>query len=218
MIFNFSFEDFQKMLTENNGKPVYEITTDGFVLYWTLNGFVYQTSVSLNDILKSYREQIGNPEASLEKAVGVFNETYLKDCYEHRGKIKEQVIKTVDDVSQPVRVESKIASKWAYKNVSGTDKIDPKSMWIENNPDTGNKIIKGIDSNDTVTIVGLLEKAKEEEQKLFKPKVPVVHDDSVIEDRRSTTPPDASGIKPKVEVKTESNLLGKMLPEKKVVE
>ena len=211
MIFNFSFEDFQKVLTENNGKPVYEITEGGFTLYWTMGGFIYQSTVTLEDILSSYREETGNPEAPLEKSIGAFFETYLRDCYQHRGEIAKQSIKTIGEQRPPVRVESKVPSKWAYKSVSGTEKIIPKSMWIESNPDTGNKIIKGINSSDAVTVVGLLEKAKEEEQKVFKVKTSIKTDVGTIPDRRDNTPPQKTATMEKEVPKTDSKKLKEML-------
>ena len=218
MLFNFSFEDFQRILNENQGRPVYEVTDSGFVLYWTLNGFIYKTSLSFNEMLESYRKDIGDNSATLEKAICVFKENYLKDCFQHRGKLSKQSIKISANIPPEVRVESKVDSKWAFKKVAGTKDIEPDTAWMEDVPDTGNKVIKGLNNNSAVTIVGILEKSKEEEQRIFKQKPIVAHNDEVIRNRVDETPPDASGIKPKVEVRTDSVLLGKMLPAKKVVE
>lgn len=73
-----SFKDFQKMLSEVGGKPVYCEEKDKFILEWTGGGFVYQTIVKFRDIESSYAKQF--PGANGD-AIVLFKDRYLRDCF-----------------------------------------------------------------------------------------------------------------------------------------
>ena len=110
--FILSFNDFQAVLKENQGKPIYEITGNGYNLYWSLQSFAYMTSISFNEILESYKKETGNALATLEQAKDTFQARYLQDCYQNREHLKKQLVSTLGETDSPVRVESKDGRDW----------------------------------------------------------------------------------------------------------
>jgi len=52
---NLKFSDFQSMLRENEGKPIYRREDDKYSLDWTIGGFIYHTSVTFKQIEESYK-------------------------------------------------------------------------------------------------------------------------------------------------------------------
>ena len=148
---NLNFSDFQRMLEENEGKPVYKKEKDKYVLEWSIGGFTYQTEVKFSQIHESYKKQFGREDNKL--AIEVFFEKYLKDAYENISGFKDEEIELIDAQTSVRNQEEEPESKWKYQPVTQIKEIIRKSTWLESDKN-GGYIIKALNNKNAVITVG----------------------------------------------------------------
>jgi len=148
---NLNFSDFQRMLEENDGKPIYKKEKDKYTLEWGIGGFVYKTEVKFSQIHESYKKQFGREDNKL--AIEVFFEKYLKDAYKDVSKIKEEEIELIDAETSVRNQEEAPESKWKYQPVTQLKEIIRKSTWLESDKN-GGYIIKALNNKNAVITVG----------------------------------------------------------------
>ena len=127
---NLKFSDFQSMLRENEGKPIYRREDDKYTLDWTIGGFIYHTSVTFKQIEESYKGQFGmeNKKAAIEK----FHDLYLKDAYEVVSSFDTK--EEISLIEGPVGVrdqEEQPENKWRFTPVTELKNTIRKSTWME---------------------------------------------------------------------------------------
>ena len=149
---NLRFNDFQRMLEENEGKPIYKKESDKYSLGWTIGGFTYHTEVLFKSIHSSYSIQYGKEDnkAAIEK----FHDIYLKDAYEDIGLgFKEESVALFSGVPEVREQEEKPENKWKYTHVTELKHTIRKSTWMESDKD-GGFIIKALNDKNAVVTVG----------------------------------------------------------------
>ena len=145
-----SFNDFQKILNENNGKPIYKKVGNKYKLEWTLGGFLYQTEVSFKQIFDSYKLTTGKKDD--KSAIIRFEKMYLEDCYQEttsKELLKQEGIPLFEGMKPVVREEEKFSY---YTPVRKLKDMIPNSLFVKSNK--GKKTIMGIgkDSNGISTL------------------------------------------------------------------
>ena len=151
-----SFADFQRMLRENEGKPVYSKSENSFILEWTIGGFTYHTEVLFKQIHNSYKNIFGkeNDKASIEK----FHELYLKDAYEDLGNKKtSEEINLFENIQVVREQEEKPENKWKYISITNLKNTIKKSHWLTND-EKGGYTIKALNKQSAVVTLGKLKK------------------------------------------------------------
>lgn len=123
---NLTFNDFQRVLNEANGRPVWEATTDRFILEWLGGSFLYHTEVLFDDLSASYQRQFKKRDDN--EAIKLFKEKYLVDAYHNLAMLpRGQEIPLMKSVF-PVKEK---AGKWNYEIIDLKRKFNdfkPKSL------------------------------------------------------------------------------------------
>lgn len=91
-----SFKEFQRILTENEGRPIYEEGKNKFILEWLGGSFLYRTIVTFDQIHKSHINGEGD-------GIDVFRRLYLQDCHEVVSVIDDSEVIPLILTSQPLR-------------------------------------------------------------------------------------------------------------------
>jgi len=149
MIKEFSFQDFQKIMEENNARPIYSIIEDKYILAWTSGGFIYQTTILKTQIYNAYEKFFGkkNDSAAIKK----FEETYLSDCYKETLPNSEELISLFEAIKPVLR-----ESDWHYQPIKKLKDMMPKSLFVKEK--NGKKHIMGIEKNsNNISTLGILE-------------------------------------------------------------
>jgi len=146
-----NFSDFERILTENQGKPIYKRNDDKYVMFWSIGGFVYQTEVTFKQIHESYKKQFGkqNNKASIE----TFFNKYLVDAYEEVSEYKKEEIELLMDDQEVRQQEEKPENKYKYFPITQLKNTIRKTTWMESDKD-GGYIIKAINDKNAVITVG----------------------------------------------------------------
>lgn len=120
-----TFVDFQTLLTEAGGRPVYQTLPDRFVLQWIGGSFLYQTEATFQDIQNSYKQE--SDEDDRQKAIKLFKDRYLKNCYEYLEVIPiNQKIAILGTPMPPVE-----GASWDMKMIGKLRDFKPRSLRIE---------------------------------------------------------------------------------------
>jgi len=154
---NLKFSDFQRVLKENDGKPVYKREDDKYSLNWTLGGFSYYTEVTYKQIHSSYEKQFGRKDnkAAIEK----FHDMYLKDAYVVVDSFDKEEIPLLESFPVVREQENEPENKFKYIPVTQLKQTVKKSHWMESDL-KGGYIIKAINDKNAVVTVGKIENIK----------------------------------------------------------
>lgn len=143
---NVSFYDFQRILTDTNGKPVYEELSDRFILEWLGGSFLYHSEVLFQDVFNSYEKEFKKKDPI--EAIKLFKKKYLTDAYEALPLLPLEQDIPLLEAAFPVKEQPKQAYSFDYEGILANKRLsDFKTKSLELSSDQGKLVITGLLKN-----------------------------------------------------------------------
>lgn len=157
-----TFKDFQRMLNENNARPVYaEVPGQHFELKWTSGAFIYRCTVGITEIVYSYKTQFKDDNQL--KAIELFKNLYLKDCYRDQSMVPVTELENIPLLESQNTILEASKKSWKVRDFDSQAfaKSDRESIKIVNlNAAPNRKILEGSSKKGNKTFrIAVLEKS-----------------------------------------------------------